>query len=287
VWWHGVRAAKVTEQSDGRIEFVPRNKRPTHAQVKVLREAMAIRRRRGNKVWRTLAVELAAYSGVRRGELAVLDDTTVYGDGRIRVIWRLETIGGPHLALPKGNKRRWTTYPRVTPTGFPLADAIDRRLDEIAREKAAGTNPRGLLFPSERGTWLLGSNFHRDVFEPAALAADWPYVDEVKPWGVGKTRHQRTWALTWHSLRHTFVTWQLEDLDQPPSRVATLAGHESAEFTIARYVSGAKDDITDSLAALGWHEAHAVESQHADQDDAADFGRRSHPATHRRRSVAV
>ena len=58
-----------------------------------------------------------------------------------------------------------------------------------------------------------------------------------------------------HSLRHTFVTWQLEDLDQPPSRVATLAGHESAEFTIARYVSGAKDDISDSLAALGWWSA--------------------------------
>ncbi|RNM13152.1 tyrosine-type recombinase/integrase [Nocardioides pocheonensis] len=252
VWWHGVRIVKVTDQSDGRVDFVPRSKRPTHTEVRALRESMARRRRRGTKGWRALAVELAAYSGVRRGELAVLDDTTVSSDGRIRVQWRLETIGGPHLALPKGNKRRWTTYPQITPTGFPLADAIAERLDEIAREKAAGTNPRGLLFPSERGTWLLGSNFHRDVFEPAALYAGWPFVEEVKPWGIGKTRRQRTWALTWHSLRHTFVTWQLEDLHQPPSRVATLAGHESAEFTLARYVSGTTDDITDSLAALGW-----------------------------------
>ena len=255
VWWHGRRKATVSEQGDDKADFVPRNKRPTHAQVEALREATALRRRRGNKAWRALAVELAAYSGVRRGELAVLDDTTVHRDGRVRVLWRLETIGGPHLALPKGNKRRWTTYPQVTPTGFRLAEVIARRLDEIAQEKAAGINPRGLLFPSERGTWLLGSNFHRDVFEPAALAADWPHVVEEKPWGVGKTRHQRTWSLTWHSLRHTFVTWQLEDLDQPPSRVATLAGHESAEFTIARYVSGAKDDISDSLAALGWWSA--------------------------------
>ena len=44
-------------------------------------------------------------------------------------------------------------------------------------------------------------------------------------------------GFTWHSLRHTFVIWQLDELDQPPSRVATLAGHESPEFTIARYVS--------------------------------------------------
>ena len=255
VWWHGRRKATVSEQGDDKVDFVPSNKRPTHAQVEALREATALRRRRGNKAWRALAVELAAYSGVRRGELAVLDDTTVYLDGRVRVLWRLETIGGPHLALPKGNKRRWTTYPQVTPTGFRLAEGIAGRLDEIAQEKASGINPKGLLFPSERGTWLLGSNFHRDVFEPAALAADWPYVVEEKPWGVGKTRHQRTWSLTWHSLRHTFVTWQLEDLDQPPSRVATLAGHESAEFTIARYVSGAKDDISDSLAALGWWSA--------------------------------
>lgn len=182
----------------------------------------------------------------------MLDDGTVFGDGRIRVNWRLETIGGPHLALPKGNKRRWTTYPKVTPTGFPLAEAITERLEEVAKEKSAGVNPEGLLFPSERGTWILGGNFHRDIFEPAALAAKWPYLDEVKPWGVGKVRRQRTWTLTWHSLRHTFVTWQLEDLEQPASRVATLAGHESAEFTISRYVSGTKDDVTDSLAALGW-----------------------------------
>ncbi|GAA4700016.1 hypothetical protein GCM10023349_15680 [Nocardioides conyzicola] len=252
VWWHGARVVTVVEQSDGRVEFVPRSRRPTHDQVGALRESMTTRRRRGHKGWRALAVELAAYSGVRRGELAVLDDTAVHRDGRIRVLWRLETIGGPHLAPPKGNKRRWTTYPRVTPTGYPLAEAIDLRLEEIEAERAAGINPKGLLFPSERGTWLLGGNFHRDVFEPAALAADWPYIDEVKPWGEGRTRKQRSWALTWHSLRHTFVTWQLEDLDQPASRVATLAGHESAEFTIARYVSGAKDDIADSLQALGW-----------------------------------
>jgi integrase len=255
VWWHGARHTTVAEQGDGPAEYVPRHQRPTHDQVRALRESMTTRRRRGRKEWRALAVELAAYSGVRRGELAVLDDTTVHTDGRIRVQWRLETIGGPHLALPKGNKRRWTTYPQTTPTGFALAAAIERRLAEIEHERAAGTNPNGLLFPSERGTWLLGGNFHRDVFEPAALAADWPFRDEVKPWGEGKTRRQRTWSLTWHSLRHTFVTWQLEDVGQPASRVATLAGHESAEFTLRRYVSGAKDDIADSLAALGWEHA--------------------------------
>jgi integrase len=251
VWWHGDRAIRAREQGQERIQYVDRSKRPTHGQVTALREGMDARRTRGTKAWRALAVELAAYSGVRRGELAVLDDTVVSRVGRIRVQWRLETIGGPHLALPKGNKRRWTTYPRVTPTGFDLADAVSRRLDEVAAEKAAGTNQLGLLFPSERGTWL-GGNFHRDVFESAALVAGWPYVEEEKPWGAGKTRRQRTWALTWHSLRHTFVTWQLEDLGQPASRVATLAGHESADFTIARYVSGAKDDVNDSLSALGW-----------------------------------
>lgn len=54
------------------------------------------------------------------------------------------------------------------------------------------------------------------------------------------------------------MTWQLEDLQQPASRVATLAGHESAQFTIARYVSGAQDDIADSLHALGWQPSGPV-----------------------------
>lgn len=105
-WWHGRREATVSEQGDDKADSVPRNKRPSHAQVEALRAVTALRRRRGNKAWRALAVELSAYSGVRRGELAVLDDTTVHRDGRVRVLWRLETIGGPHLALPKAASLR-------------------------------------------------------------------------------------------------------------------------------------------------------------------------------------
>ncbi|MGK2874471.1 MAG: hypothetical protein ACSLEW_02375, partial [Nocardioides sp.] len=197
VWWHGLRVPKVTEQGEGPANVVDRTKRPTHHQVQSLREAMSLRRIRHGKSWRELAVELAAYSGVRWGELLVLNDEVVHLDGRVRVQWRLESIGGPHLALPKGNKRRWTTYPPVTPTGYPLGEAIATRLGQVKDERAAGTNPRGLLFPSEQGNWLRSGNFHRDVFEPAALAAGWPFVDEVKPWGSG-SRAQRTWGLTWH-----------------------------------------------------------------------------------------
>lgn len=170
--------------------------------------------------------------------------------------WRVAFERGnqPQLRPPKMAKRRTTIYPAVTPTGYRLAEAVERRRDEVAREKAAGTNSRGLFFPSRTGGWLGSGNFHRDIFEPAATLAGWEstlrerangFDDEGRP----QTRKQRSWALTWHSLRHTFCTVALEEWRLDDTVVAQLAGHKNSLTTRRLYVGAAEDSIAAALDA--------------------------------------
>lgn len=146
-------------------------------------------------------------------------------------------------------KRRTTIFPEVSPTGYPLEEQLRRRVEEVGVEKAAGLNPLGLLFPSAAGTWMLTGNFHRDIFEKAALAAAWAYVDVDAPYGKGKTRRERQWSLVWHSLRHSFCTTGLNDWGLPVTTVSLLAGHSDPQFTMSRYVGASQDAIDAALVA--------------------------------------
>ena len=79
----------------------------------------------------------------------------------------------PQLKAPKMAERRTTIFPEVTSTGYRLAGAVERGRAEVTREKATGSNPKGLMFPSRTGMWLRSGSFHRDIFEPAARLASW------------------------------------------------------------------------------------------------------------------
>lgn len=252
VFWHGVQESSSTSLSGEVREFVPTWSRPSHHQVERLRLAAEQTGKNGRgRWWRGLMVEIAAYAGPRWSELIALTADSVDLDRRtLKVHWRVSQHSGTvrELAAPKMAKRRTTIYPEVSPTGYELGAAMRRRLAEVGRERYAGHNRRGLLFPSPQGDWWWTGVFHRDLSEKAALTAGWKFTDEMRP-HAGTTRLERRWELTWHSLRHTFCTSALEDWHLPDSTVSMLAGHSDPNFTRTRYVGAAEDSVDAAIAA--------------------------------------
>lgn len=262
VWWHdpvafasGQLARSVSEDdaetADERGGFVPVHKRPSDDQVAALRDAAASFGRGPNLWVRGLMVELAAYAGPRWSELMAIEAPDVHARSRkLNIFRRVEFVTGmpPCVVAPKMAKRRVTIFPEVSPTGYELEEMLRRRAEQALAEQRAGINPRALLFPSAAGTWRMTGNFHRDIFEKAADRAGWPSVTSERPY-AGRTRTERTWGLTWHSLRHTFCTVALEVWKLADSTVAELAGHDDSSTTRRLYVGASRDSINEALAA--------------------------------------
>jgi integrase len=84
---------------------------------------------------------LAAYSGLRWGELIALTIPQVDEAGRVITVDRkvVDINGQLYVEAPKNRKLRRTIYPRLTPGGYPLAG----RIKEARAEQEAGTNPPG------------------------------------------------------------------------------------------------------------------------------------------------
>ena len=97
-------------------------------------------------------------------------------------------------------------------TAVRLTDGmLEWRLAELPED--------GLVFPAPRGGWARRSNYGRSTWDPAAVSVDWPRGDDGH------------WLWTFHSLRHVFATWAL---DQPGLRVedvSRLLGHSSTRVT--------------------------------------------------------
>jgi integrase len=209
--------------------FVDPAEIPGHADVAKLGRALA---ERGSQVYELMA-QLAAYSGLRWGELAALTAGQVDHAGRVITVDRkvVEIGGRLYEEAPKNRKRRRTIYPRRTPEGYPLADRVAARIRAARREQEAGTNPLALVFPSPKGKHWRANNFGRRVLMPSYRAVGWRGEDGGRPW-------------TWHSLRHVFCTtalftWQIEASD-----VSRLAGHSNVRITLDLYV-GATAGVLD------------------------------------------
>jgi len=69
-----------------------------------------------------------------------------------------EVAGHLHIEAPKNRKRRQTIYPRLTPSGHPLAERLAARSEQVRTEQHFGSNPLGLLFPSPHGRLWRSSN---------------------------------------------------------------------------------------------------------------------------------
>ncbi len=85
----------------------------------------------------------AAYTGLRWGELTALTAPQLDTAARVITVDRktAEIAGHLYTEPPKNRKNRKTIYPRLTPSGYPLADNPAARADAARAEQAAGLNP--------------------------------------------------------------------------------------------------------------------------------------------------
>ena len=74
---------------------------------------------------------LAAYSGLRWGELAALTIGQVAQAARVVTVDRkvVEVGGRLYVEAPKNSKFRRTIYPRRTPAAYPLAERLAARIE--------------------------------------------------------------------------------------------------------------------------------------------------------------
>jgi integrase len=229
---------KAIESGENHL-YVHESDIPTHGDVAAVASAAA---KVSGMWWHELMFQLAAYSGLRIGEIIDLDITAINAAAKtIRVSRQCLEVGGKKTrTLPKFGKQRTTTFPRVTPSGYPLLIELQRRIAEVtAIEKPAllqdGTNRR-LLFTNTKGTWISQSTFSRSIRRPAQEIAGWPKGRDTFRW-------------TFHSLRHVFCTYYLSDLKQSASDVAIAAGHSDAYTTISMYVGASREAIVKLSAA--------------------------------------
>jgi integrase len=148
------------DDDDGELlSPVFRHQLPTIDRIHALAEALP-------EPYRTMAL-LAAYSGMRWGELAALRYTDVDPAARIvHVRWAaLETSGGKlYLRKPKNRRRRTTLYPAL------IADDITTAWTEAKSRAAQGGSD--LMYPSPTGLVLRRSNFGRRQFRPRVRLPD-------------------------------------------------------------------------------------------------------------------
>ena len=131
-----------------------------------------------------LMANVAAYSGLRWGEIAALIIAQVGQAARVITVDRkvVEVGGQLYLEAPKNRKFRRTICPRRTPGGYPLAERLAARIEEARAEQEAGSNPLGLIFPSRRGGYWRSSNFNRRILQPAYAEAGWREADGNSTW---------------------------------------------------------------------------------------------------------
>jgi integrase len=223
-WQAGTRAepeAQVSVAGESPV-WVDPAEIPSDADIYALGKALAAGRRGGLD---ELMANTAAYTGLRQGELFALTVDQVATDDRVITVDRkvIEVAGKLYVEAPKCRKYRSTIYPRLTPSGYPLAERMAVRVEQARAEQQAGKNPAGLIFPSPRLRYWRSSNFDRRVLAPAYLTAGWRDATGAGDW-------------TWHSLRHRFCTTALFTWKLDPTDVSRMAGHSNYRTTLDMYV---------------------------------------------------
>jgi integrase len=296
----GARTKDVVTSGESRM-YIHADQIPSHEHVHALGKAAA----KVTGDWRyELLINLAAYSGLRDGEIFDLDVDHV--DADLRDIYvetqRLDDAGNLSRTYPKKRKRRRTTYVEVTPMGYELAEKLKERIAELNEMKEAPLIKNGerrkLLFPNSKGSWISNSNFAKRVRLPAQELAGWPKrvltkeelrielekreerarrkkkkleaeakaakergeVLKVKPpkrkksdsavhENVSENPEQKepsiepTFMWNFHSLRHVFCSYMINELKCAPIDVSIAAGHENISTTLSMYVSASASSL--------------------------------------------
>lgn len=192
--------------------------------------------------WYELMFNLAAYSGLRFGEICDLDLTDIDLKKRvINVDYQCLSDGGhKSRQLPKWDTQRKTVFPEVTPSGYKLKENLKKRIKElealeVCPELQDGSK-RKLLFPNRDGGWLCPSAFGKRVRRPSQELAGWQK----------DTDGNFIW--NFHSLRHVYCTYYLFDLGKNIRDISVTAGHASYLTTLEMYV-GNVEGVLDRLLA--------------------------------------
>lgn len=201
--------------------------------------------------WYELWVYLAAYTGMREGETYALTAGAVNPAGRqLAVNWQTQRqlhdgVWSTKWLRPKYGSVRAVPLLRLPPTtrypdGYPLGDELARRLRELEGQGPPDGAPAGvttaLVFP-RRGGGVWEATNHRRLWAPATLDAGWP-----------REMHSHVPRWTWHSLRHTYCTWMLNDLGKAPSDVRVATGHKSVKILLDTYVGTSRGAMERLLA---------------------------------------
>ncbi|MGH8991997.1 MAG: tyrosine-type recombinase/integrase [Acidimicrobiia bacterium] len=198
----------------------------THDEVATLAAAIDPR-------YRALVL-LAAYSGLRAGELAALRRKHVDLLHRsVTVVEQVQRIGGQHVVLPPKSAagRRSVALPAL------VAAALQDHLVVYGEP-----GPEGLVFPAPGGGFLRPENFRTRAWLPAVKAA-----------GVAPLRV--------HDLRHTCASLAIA-AGADVKVLQRMLGHASAALTLDRYghlMPGQERSVADRLDEMA-RRATPVES---------------------------
>ncbi len=157
-----------------------------------------------------------AYAGMRTNEIGQLYLEDIY---QIDGIWVVDI----NANAPDKTLKRSTFSKRIVPL-HPIFE--EKGLPEYICELKTRGEKR--LFPEiTKGVKGYGETISR------AFNGNGYRIGFLKRWGI-KSPHDK-WSKTFHSLRHTFVTHLLEDLEVYPPFVLRLQGKQSGHEALDRY----------------------------------------------------
>lgn len=177
---------------------------------------------------------MAAYTGMRRGELVVLTwDDINFGNEEVRVS---KTLSNDREILPpKNSKPRTVVLPR------PAADALRAAPRHLGRAR---------VFGSARGSLLTKSNWHY-TWDPVRRDFGQPNLD-------------------FHELRH-FTANHMLTLDVAPWLVAEQLGHsDGGQLVIRLYGHPDKRLFRERIREAYDREGSVIQLRHQSLDDVGD-----------------
>jgi integrase len=224
--------------------------------------------------WRAV-LGLASFAGLRLGEVRALR-------------WRDVDLAAGSVSVSTSMGRDGIPGPPKTEAGrrvVPIVSAL-RRLLVAWRLRSPHTRPDDLVIATAQGGPVQERNIRR-ALDAAKLAAGFDATDGRL--SMHSLRH--SWAsalatgfdatdgrLSMHSLRHSWAS-ALATGGLPATRLARLAGHTDAGFTLRVYASDPRDDaaVAASVLALAAEAGSAGESGSSQvRASVAGFQRQAH-----------
>jgi integrase len=230
-----LRYASKSGLKNGGAKYVPPKERPSGEMVDGLSDEFDKQGARDGRWWLYLLVRIAAFGGLRTGELLALRPEDVIFDGEdlsvmVERTWSFTKKKGYFLKAPKNDLSRHVLLPGS------IAEDLMRRVEEVTREQGAD----GLLFPGPKGPTEVFTHAElRRLFERCARNAGWECAPDRRS-KKGKLVRGCP-VVPWRNLRHHAATWMFETASFEWVDVSRALGHASVAFTLNRYVRSGVD----------------------------------------------